>query len=250
MGKLAIFFIVCVLTFSVQTVSGETSGPQVKISWHGQACFHITTSKGTEIITDPVNMKDYKVPSGVNADIVTVSHEHFDHNQVKFVKGEPVVLRGLTKDEKDFNEINQEIKDVKIYTVPSYHDDEKGAKRGLNSIFVFEFDGLRVAHLGDLGHVLSKEQIEKIGPIDILMIPVGGKYTIFGTDADKVISQLNPSKYIFPMHYKTDVADFLPFSAKSYLKSRKNVLSINRNSFSIDLDKPVSKTMFVVLHYK
>ncbi len=223
---------------------------EVTFKWFGQACFFIETSQSTRIITDPMTMGDYKIPADIEPDIVTVSHEHFDHNQVGVVSGNPSVLRGLTSGGKDFASIQEKIKDVKIYAVPSYHDENQGKQRGKNAIFVFEFDGLKAVHLGDLGHELTAEQVEKIGAVDVVMIPVGGTYTIFGEVADKVISQLDPKMIVFPMHFKTDAASFLPYTGDDFAKGKQNVKKIEGNTFVLDVANPPGNPVYVVLNYK
>jgi L-ascorbate metabolism protein UlaG (beta-lactamase superfamily) len=248
MKKVMIFafslFIVFVLAHPSQ------SAQEVTFKWYGQACFLIETSQGTRIITDPVEMGAYRVPKDVQPDIVTVSHEHSDHNKVNAVSGTPKVLRGLTSGGKDFASIEEKIKDVKVFTVPSYHDANQGRQRGKNAIFVFEFDGIKVVHLGDLGHVLSDDQVQQIGPVDVVMIPVGGTYTIFGKEADEVISQLKPKMIIFPMHFKTDAANFLPYTGDDYAKGKENVKKIDGNTYKLDLDNPPAHLIYVILNYR
>ena len=243
-------FLIISFFLAISLTCVNLQAKEVTFKWFGQACFLIITSNNTKIVIDPVAMGDYGVPKEIKADIITVSHEHFDHNKVETVSGNPVVLRGLTSGAKEFAKIDRTIKDVRIYTIPSYHDKVQGKKRGLNALFVFEFDGIRVAHLGDLGQTLSNEQIKKIGEIDVLMIPVGGKYTIYGEDADKVISQLKPKLIVFPMHFKTDVANFLPYSADDFVKGKENVKRIEGNSYKLDLSNPPEKLEYVVLNYK
>jgi len=223
---------------------------EVTFKWFGQACFLIETSQGTKIITDPMKMGAYEIPEDIEPDIVTVSHEHFDHNQVDAVSGDPAVLRGLTSGGKDYAAIDQKIKDVRVYSVPSFHDDSQGADRGKNAIFIFEFDGVKAVNLGDLGHELTAEQVEKIGTVDIVMIPVGGTYTIFGETADKVISQLAPKMIVFPMHFKTDAASFLPYTGDDYVENKKNVKKVDGNTFKLDVDSPPSGPTYILLNYK
>jgi L-ascorbate metabolism protein UlaG (beta-lactamase superfamily) len=197
-----------------------------------------------------MEMGAYKIPKEIEPDIVTVSHEHFDHNQVDVVSGKPTILRGLTSSGSDFADIDQKIKDVRVYTVSSYHDKSQGSQRGKNAIFVFEFDGIKVAHLGDLGDSLTPASIQKIGPVDVVMIPVGGTYTIFGKEADHVVSQLNPKLIVFPMHFKTDAADFLPYTGDDYTQDKQNVNKVEGNTFKLDLDKTGDTLTYVVLNYK
>ncbi|UCE43003.1 MAG: MBL fold metallo-hydrolase [Candidatus Aminicenantes bacterium] len=223
---------------------------EVTFRWFGQGCFLIETSQNVRIITDPMAMGAYKIPEDIVPDIVTVSHEHFDHNQVDAVSGKPTVLRGLTSGGADFAAIDKKVKDIRVYTVPSYHDKSQGSQRGKNAIFVFEFDGIKVAHLGDLGDALAPASVQKIGEVDIVMIPVGGTYTIFGKEADHVISQLNPKLIVFPMHFKTDSASFLPYTGDDYTSDKQNVKKVDGNTFKLDLDKTGDSLTYVVLNYK
>jgi L-ascorbate metabolism protein UlaG (beta-lactamase superfamily) len=222
-----------------------SNAQEVTFQWFGQGCFLLKTSQNTQIIVDPMQMGGYQIPTEIKADIVTVSHEHGDHNKVDAVSGSPIVLRGLSGEA-----IDRKIKDVRIYTVDSFHDDTQGSQRGKNAIFVYEFDGIRVAHLGDLGHVLTSAQVQKIGAIDVLMIPVGGTYTIFGDTADKVVAQLKPRMIVFPMHFRTAEAHFLPHSGEDYVKGKSNVKILDGNSFSFDPQTPPQSMQYVVLNYK
>ncbi len=223
---------------------------EVSINWYGQACFLIVTSQGTEIIIDPVAMGGYAVPEEITPDIVTVSHEHGDHNAVGSVSGDPVVIRGLTSEAKEYAEIDQKVKDVRMYTVATYHDKEQGSQRGLNAVFVYEFDGIRLAHLGDLGHLLTEEQVDQIGEIDILLIPVGGVATIDSDEANQVVEQLRPSMIVIPMHFKTDVVTFMSDTAEDFVADKENVERVEGNRYVLDLDHPPETMEYVVLDYK
>jgi len=218
---------------------------EVTFKWFGQGCFLMVTSQNTQIIADPMQMGGYQIPSDIKADIVTVSHEHGDHNKVDAVSGKPLVLRGLSG-----GSIDQTIKDVRLFTVDSFHDDTQGSQRGKNVIFVYEFDGIRVAHLGDLGHVLTAAQVQQIGEIDVLMIPVGGTYTIFGEAADKVVEQLQPRMVVFPMHFKTSEAQFLPHSGEDYVKGKANAKKLAGNSYSFNPKSSPSSLQYIVLNFK
>lgn len=142
----------------------------------------------------------YALTPVAGVDVVTISHEHSDHNNVALATGSPTILRGLAAG--DWAKIDQTIKGVRIYTVPTYHDDSQGSARGKNAVFVFDVEGLRLAHFGDLGHKLNDDQVKQIGKVDVVMIPVGGYYTIDGKGAAEVVGQLKP-KIAIPMHYKT-----------------------------------------------
>jgi L-ascorbate metabolism protein UlaG (beta-lactamase superfamily) len=162
------------------------------ITYLGHSSFKIKTKSAT-LITDPYdpNMVGLKY-SGVEGDIVTISHEHADHNQAGLVKGARKVIEGPGE---------YEVSDISLIGIDSFHDTEEGALRGKNTIFVLEAEGLRLAHLGDLGEKLSEAKVEKIGDIDILMIPVGGEYTIGPKEAVEIVQAIEPY-FIIPMHYR------------------------------------------------
>ncbi|MGI6404959.1 MAG: MBL fold metallo-hydrolase [Syntrophaceticus sp.] len=167
------------------------------IHWLGHACFHCQ-GEGVSLLTDPFDEEvGYPLPQ-VEADVVTVSHDHHDHNAVSLLPGEPEVVREAG--EHHFQSL--EIKGFQVF-----HDEVRGAKRGENLIFVWEMDGLRLCHLGDLGHLLDEGTVKSIGKIDILMVPVGGIFTIDGREARDVVAQLQP-RLVIPMHYKTPALSF------------------------------------------
>jgi L-ascorbate metabolism protein UlaG (beta-lactamase superfamily) len=185
-------------TLTPPALSDDTT---ITLTWWGQSTFVLKTSTGLDALLDPAGPgTGYKIPTQTGIDLVTVSHEHTDHNAVNLAAGSPLVLRGLAGN--DWAKIDRTVKGVRVRTVGVYHDDAQGSKRGKNAIFIFDVDGLRLAHLGDLGHMLSPEQIKDIGPVDVILIPVGGYYTIDAKIAVEVVNQLNP-KIVIPMHYKT-----------------------------------------------
>jgi len=245
MKKITVFIFLLILILSV-----NLSAKTISFKWIGHACFLVETTKGTKIIMDPISMGAYQVPDNTSVDIVTVSHEHGDHNKVEAVASKKTVIRGLKESGKAYHNVNIKFKDVKIHNVKSYHDKYKGEKRGLNSIFVFEFDSIKVVHLGDLGHILDENQIKKIGHVDVLMIPVGGKYTICSRDAEKVVEQLNPSLLVFPMHYKTESASFLPYSGEDFVKGKENIVNKNDNEYVLNLKNKPENLTYVLLNYK
>lgn len=174
---------------------------KVKIMWYGHSCFRITAADGTVIITDPYGEDvAYKSPEGP-AHIVTVSHEHFDHNAVARVKGNPEVLRGVGE---------WTIRGIAVRGIPSFHDPKGGKERGRNTIFKLTVDGVHLAHLGDLGHTLTAEQLKPLEDLEVLMIPVGGFYTIGPREAKEVVAALPQVKVVIPMHYRTDVVKDWP----------------------------------------
>lgn len=169
----------------------------MKIAWYGHSCFKLMVkSKNGDkitIFTDPFT-KDYGLtPPRAGADIVLVSHDHNDHNNAKAISGEPFCINGPGE---------YDVKGIFIKGIYSFHDTSQGAERGANAIYVIEAEDMKICHLGDLGEKeLSSNQLDKIGDVDILMIPVGGIYTINGNEAVKIINQIEP-KIVIPMHYK------------------------------------------------
>jgi L-ascorbate metabolism protein UlaG (beta-lactamase superfamily) len=218
----------------------------VGIRWLGQASFLITTPDGTKIMIDPANFKGYHTPAGMTADIVTISHEHVDHNVVPEMPKTPLVLHGTNEKCTVVNKIDTNIGPVHIHSVASFHNP---AKDRTNAIFVYEFGGVRIAHLGDIGTILSDEQIKAIGEIDILMIPVGGYYTIDPIMADSIVSQLKVKRYILPMHYKTEAFDGLPYSAEDFIKGRKNVIRSDSSELTFKSEERPEAMEYVVLRY-
>jgi len=168
----------------------------MQITWLGHSAFRLQGKGATDavsIITDPYNgdKVGLKLPR-LEADIVTISHDHEDHNNLAGVKGEPFVIRGAGE---------YEIKSVYIDGIHSFHDAEKGGKRGDNIMYRFDIEDISVAHLGDLGHELDDKQLERLEGTDILLIPVGGVFTIDAQKAVSVINQIEP-RIVIPMHYK------------------------------------------------
>lgn len=164
----------------------------MEIVWLGHGAFRLRGKEATAV-TDPYGPEIGYSLGKVTADIVTVSHDHHDHNNVGAVTGNPKVISGPGE---------YEIRGVRITGIRTYHDSEGGLRRGKNTVYVIELDDLVVAHLGDLGHVPSSEQVQQMGNVDILLIPVGGTFTINAAQAAEVVNLIEP-KIVIPMHYKT-----------------------------------------------
>ena len=172
----------------------------VAIEWFGHSAFQITSSRGTRILADPHGRDDLPWPA-LEQHIVTTSHQHGAHNNIYMAKGNPVVLQGLTPGGENWRPVSTTIRDVSVYSVPAYHDKSQGLQRGKNAIFVFRVDDVCIAHLGDLGHVLTPSQLKLLGKIDVLFVPVaGGMFTVTPTEAVEVTKQVNP-KIAIPEHY-------------------------------------------------
>ncbi len=167
------------------------------ITWQGHSCFKIQDKQGSDgitLVTDPFGKGTGLKTPNFEADIITVSHDHEDHNNTEALRGKAFIVD--CPGEYDF-------KGVLIEGIDSYHDEKEGAERGKNTIYRIEIDDISISHLGDLGHSLDSSQLEKLAGTDILLIPVGGKYTIDAKKAVEVISQIEP-RIVIPMHYKTD----------------------------------------------
>lgn len=165
----------------------------MKIQYLGHSCFKLTESTGTTVITDPYGDIGYKLPGGLSADAVTVSHNHFDHNNTGAVGGSPLLI-----DKEGF----YQLPGVEIRGIKSYHDDQGGRLRGDNLIYKFRMDGLDICHLGDLGEECSAELLEMLLPVNILLIPIGGTYTLDALRAKEYVDRIMP-EIVIPMHYKT-----------------------------------------------
>lgn len=187
----------------------------MEIKWHGHACFEIISEDGKVIVTDPYDESiGYPMPD-VTADIVTVSHEHHDHNNVAAIKGAPEVV-------KDAGE--HICKGIRFYGVKTHHDTSSEAERGENTIFLFDVDEMSLCHLGDLGHVLTADQVRRIkeNGVDIVFIPIGGVYTIDADGANEVLRQLEP-KIAVPMHFKTPPLRLKIQKEDRFLKGKKRM---------------------------
>ena len=161
------------------------------ITWHGHACFRLY-QRGASVVTDPYEKEiGYELPR-LRADIVTVSHDHPGHRYAKGVRNRKLVVTGPGE---------YEVNGVFITGVATFHDGKKGGARGRNACYLFDFGGLKICHLGDLGHIPSQAQIEALNSVDVLLVPVGAKSTINAAQAAEVVSLLEP-KVVIPMHYK------------------------------------------------
>lgn len=204
---LALTSLAVALAALLGTQAAQAAGPPAvgKLTWYGQSCFLLETAAGTRVLMDPFGKgTGPALPTGLRADVVTISHEHPDHNNLRLATNAPKVIHGLTPDKKGWARIDEKLRDVSIRSVGVYHDDKRGAARGLDTVFIFEVGGLRIAHLGDLGHTLDDDQLEAIGSVDVLLVPVGGGTTLDAYQATRVIDQLHPRLMIIPMHYQPD----------------------------------------------
>jgi len=219
----------------------------MKLTYYGHASF-LLESDGTSILIDPFNEKcGYPFPK-VSPTAVVVSHEHFDHNYVEVAGGSPKVIRGLRAEGQDWAEVTERVGPIALTTVKTYHDTSRGAERGRNAIFIFEAEGLRVVHAGDLGHTLSADQVKGVGRADLLLLPVGGYYTIGPQEADTVIGQLHP-RVVVPMHYKTDVNKDWPIGlVDDFLRGKTGVKRLERTITVSAAALPKEPEIWVLRH--
>jgi len=206
------------------------------INWLGHSCFKIRSSQAI-IITDPYPPSLGYSLGKPTARIVTVSHQHSCHSYVQGVTGEPKLVTGPGE---------YEISDILIIGITTFHDREGGEKRGKNTVYLMEVDGVSVCHLGDLGHVLTAEQIENLENVDVLLLPVGGVSTINAPMAAEVVRQLEP-KVVIPMHYKTPALNRELEPVERFIKEMgiKEVNSQPKLSFT-KLTLPVSTQVFLL----
>ena len=166
----------------------------MKIRWLGHSCFLVTSPDGTRVLMDPFEETTGYIPPAVEADCVTVSHDHFDHSCTGVVLGNPQVLDKPGR---------YQVGSLAITGTSTYHDDVGGQRRGPNIVFSLEAGGIRLCHLGDLGHMLDGFQRNEIGRVDILLVPVGGRFTLDASMAAQTVAMLGP-RVVVPMHYKTE----------------------------------------------
>lgn len=195
----------------------------MEITWYGHSCFLLKSKNGKKILMDPLNQSlGYKTPNE-SVDIITISHHHFDHDSTENLPGIPTIIdkEGLYK-----------FTDISINGITSFHDKNLGAKRGKNIIFTINMDGFNICHLGDLGHEPTSEMLVRIGPVDILMIPVGGNYTIDGSEAAVVAKKIN-SHIILPMHYGTEALTFPLEGAEKFITEMKNSEKLDSSTLEV-----------------
>jgi L-ascorbate metabolism protein UlaG (beta-lactamase superfamily) len=216
----------------------------MRIRWFGHSAFLLTASDGTRIITDPYVSGSYSGdiqygPIHETADAVTVSHHHQDHDGVSGLPGKPRVFEGKGSFKAG---------SVSVAGVETFHDENQGTRRGRNTVFVFEADGLRICHCGDLGHDLTPGQVAAIGQVDVLLVPVGGTFTVDAAGARKVATQL-AARVTIPMHYKTDRLGFDIDGVEEFTRGQANVKRVGSAEVELSADKlPPKPEVWVLEH--
>lgn len=207
------------------------AGP-VTLEWYGHAFVRLTLPGGVRVALDPFGAIGYPMPK-VEADIVTVSHEHGDHNNARLVGGEPTVLRGLDAG-GDWRTIDHRRGDVRVTGIPVHHDAEAGRRRGKNTMVVVDLAGVRVAHLSDMGHEPTEAQYRALGRIDVLLVPVGGHFSIDGRTARQIVDRLRP-KVAIPIHYRTAAtADWPIEDEQAFVAGFPRVKRVPGNRVTLD----------------
>jgi L-ascorbate metabolism protein UlaG (beta-lactamase superfamily) len=216
----------------------------MKIKWYGHSAFLITSDEGIKIIMDPYEPGAFggqlsygKIKD--QADIVITSHDHGDHNYTKDLPGTPQIVKESG---------SKTIKGISIKGIPTYHDLSKGSERGTNTVFTLEIDNIQLCHLGDLGHLLSDKELAEIGPVDILLIPVGGFFTIDPKEATQVADQIKP-KILIPMHFKTAKCGFPIAPVEDFLKGKVNTKRPKTSEINFDKKNLPQQMEVVVLEH-
>ncbi len=221
----------------------------VELTWWGHAMFALTASDGTRVLLDPYSEIGYQIPTAaeLSAQVVTLSHDHPDHSNVTLA-GEATVLRGLTAD--GWASVDETFDDTRIFSIDAFHDNSEGSERGRDALFVIETAGLRIAHLGDIGQAeLTLEQLDALGQIDVLLIPVGGVFTVDAAGATDIVGQIGP-RIVVPMHYGTAVLAFDLDPVEAFLEG-KDVREIASSTVGFDIDalpEPGAAEIWVLEH--
>lgn len=202
----------------------------MKINWNGHSSFTIVAADGTTIVTDPYEPGAFGGgisyhPIDAEPDIVTISHDHDDHNYTAGFKGDFVEVRD-----------SGEFKGIKFEGFDSFHDENRGRDRGDNKILIFTVDDIRICHMGDLGHNLNDAEMEALGEVDILLVPIGGFYTIDFNVATDIIERLRP-KITIPMHFKTEKCGFPIAEIEAFTEEKENVQFIDTDAIELEADK-------------
>jgi len=211
----------------------------MEIVWLGHSCFRIRGKEAT-IVTDPFDKTLGYPMRKPNASIVTVSHSHPQHSFVDGVAGSPRVVRRPGE---------YDISNVFINGIATFHDKEKGAQRGKNTVFFMEIDEVKVCHLGDLGHVPTSEQVEQMSGTDILMVPVGGVSTLDAAAAAETIGLLEP-KLVIPMHYKTEVVKMELEPLEYFIKQMGLKEVVTQPKLSVTKSTLPPETKVLLLDYR
>ena len=210
----------------------------MKLKYYGHACFSLSYEGGPTLVIDPFDETVTYPPCDEICDAALLSHDHFDHNHVQSLRGDFVVLREAG---------SYEVRGVRITAVPSFHDKQRGALRGKNLILRIEGGGLTIVHLGDLGHMPDEKQLEAMSDADIMLVPIGGTYTIDTPEAEEVIRLARP-KHAVAMHYRTPDYDFNTSTCEAFERDMRAVRM--PREIEITPENLVSLPEFLLMRYK
>jgi L-ascorbate metabolism protein UlaG (beta-lactamase superfamily) len=222
------------------------------VRYLGHSSFWLNSTKGTTVVTDPYGAHlEYNFPP-LEGDIVVISHEHRDHNAFHRVGGKPMIVK-RTHDFQCEQEVcvSRTNETLTFHGIPTFHDNFQGRRRGPNTVWHWYWEGIHFCHLGDLGHLLTDQQVKIIGKVDVLFCPVGGKITLNPTEATLVINQLAP-KIVFPMHYLTPVVegkDLAEFPVSEFTSKMSSVEDASTMAVDIELARLPSQAKVVLLKY-
>ncbi|UCD78340.1 MAG: MBL fold metallo-hydrolase [Desulfobacterales bacterium] len=253
---LMIIFLICVF-FNARSIEAACRNPNlvqsdapfivpaaaagfVEVRWFGHSFFQITSSSGTKIITDPFGPMGFPMPE-VWPHVVTVGREHGNHNNVGLAKGQPIVLRGLKEGTIEWNDVNITFRDALIYNVPIHQRGYMELEVSLKgAAFVFEVDGMCILHAGDISQPFNEDQLQFVGHIDVLLVPIGGRYSAGPEEAKEIIHQLGP-KIAVPMHYYNDESIL-----RRFLDGPYQARLLQANTFSVSKDTLPLNTEIIV----
>ncbi|MFH0801646.1 MAG: MBL fold metallo-hydrolase [bacterium] len=223
------------------------------VRYLGHSCFFISSNRGSSVIIDPYGTHlGYQFPL-IQSDVVVVTHEHKDHNADWRVTGNPTVIKRTCDFPVEHELPIKRTGETLIFKgIPAFHDDTSGRNRGPNTIFLWEMDKMRLCHLGDLGHLLTPQQMKDIGNVDILFLPVGGKITMGSSNAALLVNQLMP-KLIFPMHFKTRQIEGLGLAdeeIEAFTGRMSNVDVLSSLAFEVARERLKPDNRVIILDYQ
>lgn len=216
----------------------------MKVRWLGHAAFLIESESGKRIITDPYESGGFDGAVGYGpikekADVVLISHGHSDHNYTGDIQGSPRIIEGPGI---------HHAADIEFNGLACFHDESRGRERGKNTMFAFDVDGIRVCHAGDLGHQPSDQQVAALGTVDVLLVPVGGSFTLGATQATRLMETLSP-KVVIPMHYQTDKCTFPIKGVDDFLRGKRRVRQAGSPEVELTRKSLPAETEIVVLEH-
>ncbi len=215
----------------------------MKVKWLGHAAFLITSEDGVKILTDPFETGAYNAihyrPILETAEVVTVSHDHADHNYTARVMGSPQILKSPGEYEVD---------GVPFKGIATHHDTSQGQERGNNIVFAFTVDGMRVCHVGDLGHQLTDAQLKELGEVDVLLVPVGGNFTVDAQGATHLCEKIKP-KVVVPMHFKTERCALPIADVEGFLQGKTNAKRLDSSEVVLRKEDLPQETQIIVLKH-